>query len=122
MGARIHFESAHTAIPSNNITGNGTINQVAKFTGANVIGDGLITDNGTSVWNTGGGSLISNTAFGNGALIGNTTGVNNTAVGNTALSANTSGAQNTALGVSSLRLNTTGSNNVAIGQSTLDSK
>jgi hypothetical protein len=65
MGARIHFESAHTAIPSNNITGNGTINQVAKFTGANVIGDGLITDNGTSVWNTGGGSLISNTAFGN---------------------------------------------------------
>jgi hypothetical protein len=64
MGARIHFESAHTAIPSNNITGNGTINQVAKFTGANVIGDGLITDNGTSVWNTGGGSIISNTAFG----------------------------------------------------------
>jgi hypothetical protein len=69
MGARIHFESAHTAIPSNNITGNGTINQVAKFTGANVIGDGLITDNGTSVWNTGGGGLTSNTAFGNGALI-----------------------------------------------------
>jgi trimeric autotransporter adhesin len=93
MGARIHFESAHTAIPSNNITGNGTINQVAKFTGANVIGDGLITDNGTSVWNTGGGTIISNTAFGNDALIGNTTGVNNTAVGNTALSANTSGAQ-----------------------------
>jgi hypothetical protein len=82
MGARIHFESAHTAIPSNNITGNGTINQVAKFTGANVIGDGLITDNGTSVWNTGGGSLISNTAFGNGALIGNTTGLS---TGNTIL-------------------------------------
>jgi hypothetical protein len=49
MGARIHFESAHTAIPSNNITGNGTINQVAKFTGANVIGDSIITDNGTGV-------------------------------------------------------------------------
>jgi hypothetical protein len=49
MGARIHFESAHTAIPSNNITGNGTINQVAKFTGANVIGDSIITDDGTGV-------------------------------------------------------------------------
>jgi hypothetical protein len=49
MGARIHFESAHTAIPSNNITGNGTINQVAKFTGANVIGDSIITDDGTFV-------------------------------------------------------------------------
>jgi hypothetical protein len=91
MGARIHFESAHTAIPSNNITGNGTINQVAKFTGANVIGDGLITDNGTSVWNTGGGSLINNTAFGNSALISNTTGTNNVAVGFQAAFTNTTG-------------------------------
>ena len=49
MSSRIHFESAHTAIPSDNITGNGTINQVAKFTGANVIGDSIITDDGTGV-------------------------------------------------------------------------
>tara|TARA_B110000503_G_scaffold56831_1_gene90977 strand:+ start:1118 stop:2599 length:1482 start_codon:yes stop_codon:yes gene_type:complete len=49
MAARIHFESGHTAIPSNNITGNGTINQVAKFTGANAIGDSIITANGTNV-------------------------------------------------------------------------
>jgi trimeric autotransporter adhesin len=97
MGARIHFESAHTAIPSNNITGNGTINQVAKFTGANVIGDGLITDNGTSVWNTGGGSIISNTAFGNDALIGNSTGTTNTAIGAFSLENNTN-SSNTALG------------------------
>ena len=49
MAARIHFESKHTSIPSDNITGTGTINQVAKFTGANAIGDSIITDDGTNV-------------------------------------------------------------------------
>ncbi len=39
MGARIHFENGNTVIPSDNITGTGTVNKVAKFTGANNIGD-----------------------------------------------------------------------------------
>ena len=86
MAARVHFEGGHTSIPSNNITGNGTINKVAKFTGANTIGNGLIDDNGTSVNNTGAGGVVTNTAFGVDALIKNTSGNSNTAIGREALS------------------------------------
>jgi len=49
MAARVHFESKHTSIPTDNITGDGTINQIAKFTSANAIGDSVITDDGTNV-------------------------------------------------------------------------
>ena len=49
MGARIHFEGGNTVIPSDNITGTGTVNKVTKFTGANDIGDSIITDNGINV-------------------------------------------------------------------------
>ena len=63
MAARIHFEGGNTVIPSDNITGSGTVNQLAKFTAPNVIGDSLLFDNGTSVNNTGAGGDTSNTAF-----------------------------------------------------------
>ena len=89
MGARIHFEGVGTTLPIDNITGNGTINKVTKFTGTNTIGDGLIDDNGTSVNNTGAGNIASNTAFGLDALISNTTGAFNTASGANALQNNT---------------------------------
>ena len=49
MAARVHFEGAGTNLPSDNITGSGTVNQVAKFTGINAIGDSIITDTGTNV-------------------------------------------------------------------------
>jgi hypothetical protein len=68
----------------------------------------------TSVFNNGAGAVASNTAFGNGALINNTTGNNNTANGIDALRFNTTGTGNTANGSNALR-NNTASNNVAVG-------
>lgn len=86
----------------------------------------------------GGGSLSTNTRYGNGAFTANTTGYNSTATGfncmagNTtgggcsgygaySLYRNTTGTGNTAAGVNSLRENTTGNNNTAFGLSALDS-
>lgn len=99
------------------------------------ISDGLGND--TTIYigindinNRGGGNQQQNTAFGEGALIANTTGVVNVAIGNGALSSITTQSGNTAVGVQSQDLasgeyNTsvgyqslqgcTGSNNTAIG-------
>jgi len=100
------------------ITGSGTASKVTKWTAAGAIGNSLLNDNGTSVWNTGGGAVVTNTAFGNGALLSNTTGTKNTAVGFQSLSANT-GVNNTALGYQSLNFNTSGNNNTSIGLTAL---
>jgi hypothetical protein len=69
----------------------------------------------TSVFNNGKGTVASNTAFGNGALINNAIGGNNTAIGVSALRSNTGGFANTAIGVSALQNNTTGGQNTANG-------
>jgi hypothetical protein len=69
----------------------------------------------TSVFNNGKGAVATNTAFGNSALIANTTGGSNTANGVNALAANTTGGDNTANGVNALALNASGTNNTAIG-------
>jgi hypothetical protein len=68
----------------------------------------------TSVFNNGKGAVATNTAFGNGALINNTTGSNNTANGVQALENNQTGNSNTANGLAALRFNTA-SNNTAVG-------
>jgi hypothetical protein len=73
----------------------------------------------TSVFNNGKGAVASNTAFGNGALINNTSGSLNTAVGFEALRNNTSGSFNTANGSSALRNNTSGTFNTANGVNAL---
>lgn len=66
------------------------------------------------ITNYGGGAVTSNTAFGNDALINNTTGAHNTAIGNCALLNNTNDF-NTAIGENALRTNTSGTQNTAVG-------
>jgi hypothetical protein len=73
----------------------------------------------TSVFNYGKGAITSNTAFGNGALINNTTGSQNTAIGSQALLSNSTGTFNTANGLQALLNNTTGGFNTANGVSAL---
>lgn len=66
----------------------------------------------------GAGSIVSNTAVGNGALSSNTTGVANTAIGQSAISAASISSQNTAIGFAAFQ-NGTGANNTAIGSNAL---
>ena len=61
------------------------------------------------------------TAFGEDALISNTTGTDNVALGHEALSSNTTGLNNTATGDDALTVNVTGFNNTGIGWHALDS-
>jgi hypothetical protein len=77
-----------------------------------------IAGNGT-VWANGAGYVASNTAFGEGALDANTTGINNTAFGFNSLTSNTTGFNNSSFGEASLRSNTTGANNTAFGRQSL---
>jgi len=72
----------------------------------------------TSVFNYGGGSVITNTAYGQFALQNNSTGSKNVALSYGCLLFNTTGSNNTAVGFESLRPNTTGSNNTAVGDGT----
>jgi hypothetical protein len=68
-----------------------------------------------SVFNNGSGAVATNTAFGNSALIANTTGSNNTALGFQSGTANTTATDNTLLGSQAGSNITTGSLNVVIG-------
>ena len=74
----------------------------------------------TSVTNYGAGGITTNTAFGQEALIINTTGANNTATGFRSLYSNITGGGNTAIGTSTLRLNQTGTGNTALGYLSLE--
>jgi hypothetical protein len=92
--------------------------QIVKDTGGNASALLIST---TEVTNRGGGAIITNTAFGIGALITNTSGSSNTSIGVASLNINTTGVQNTALGVQSLSNNVSGSENTAIGVGSLRS-
>jgi hypothetical protein len=67
----------------------------------------------------GGGSVSTNTAIGQNALLSNSTGVSNTALGQSALRTNSTGVANVAVGLSALRTNTEGNYNTALGQNAL---
>lgn len=71
------------------------------------------------IFNNGGGMLPSNTAFGEAALIGNTTGIHNVAFGNNALKANVDGLDNSAFGTDALIKCNSGTYNTAIGYAVL---
>lgn len=74
----------------------------------------VVRDDG-SVYNFGSGSIASNTAFGVGALIANTTGARNAVFG-TGATNNTSGSDNVWTGSNAGANNTTGNNNTYVGQ------
>jgi hypothetical protein len=72
----------------------------------------------TGINNRGGGSVLTNTAFGGDALLTNVSGVSLTAIGYEALKNNTA-SFNTSLGFQSMLTNSTGANNSAFGYQTL---
>ena len=116
---------------TNPITGTGTSNKLAKFSGTSTLTDSNITDNGTVVsiatdvtvnsltLGRGSGGIESNTVLGSSAFTSNTSGIDNAILGFQALKNNTTGASNVAIGKDALFTNTGGSNNVAIGRSSL---
>jgi trimeric autotransporter adhesin len=100
------------------ISGYGITDAVAKSGNQTISGTKTFSSdlsaNGVTV-GVGGGNISTNTAVGNSALAGNTTGINNAAVGNGALSANTTGYNNVAVGYYALNKSQTGQDNVAVG-------
>jgi hypothetical protein len=67
----------------------------------------------------GGGNFDTNSVFGLGILVNNTTGIHNNAIGAYALNANTAGSFNNAIGSAALNANTTGNRNTAYGHEAL---
>ena len=78
-------------------------------------------DTDRTLWCNGTGDIDSNTVFGDGVLIGNSTGENNTAIGKDSMEFNSTGSFNTAVGSSCLGLNVSGGYNTAIGSGAMSS-
>ena len=93
----------------------GTVNKVAKFTAGTTLGDGLLNDDGTSIWYNGPSLNDTRLAYGKDALsLGG--GTYNAAIGYESQKSNSTGVYNTSLGFRSLKSVQTGSGNVAIGE------
>lgn len=75
--------------------------------------------NDGSVYNLGGGSITTNTAFGVASFLNNITGFDNSAFGSNSLSSNTTGDSNNAFGNVALFSNTMGIQNNAFGKQSL---
>lgn len=74
-----------------------------------------------TLWCNGTGDIDSNTIFGEGVLIGNSTGTNNTAIGKDTMEFNSTGSFNTAVGDTCLGQNVSGGYNTAIGSGAMSS-
>lgn len=74
---------------------------------------------GTGSGDSDNGNDNQNTALGDDAMKGTTSGVQNVAIGESTLRSNTTGDRNTVLGQSAMRLNSSGSRNTAIGEEAL---
>jgi hypothetical protein len=109
-----------TAVNEQDLTTLGQVNTALNLKNA-LISHLEFNNTDLTVWNNGKGNISSNTSFGDGALLSNTTGGNNTANGVSALRLNTTGSNNTSNGLSALLLNTTGGFNTANGVSALQS-
>jgi hypothetical protein len=98
---------------------------IKTINGSSILGSGDLTvglpsfieynTTDKTIWSNGKGDVSTNTTYGDGALISNTTGSNNTAVGYAALASNTTGSNSTSIGSESLISNTTGDSNLANG-------
>jgi len=97
------------------ISGSGTADKVAKFIAGTTIGDGLLNDDGSSIWYSGPTNNYTRTAYGKFALsVGG--GAYNTAIGGEAQSLNSTGLYNTSLGFRASKFLQTGGGNIAIGE------
>ena len=92
------------------------IDAKANIDSVNFVKD--ITVNGLIV-GKGAANIESNTVFGKGVLIGNTTGSNNIAIGAGTMQESTTGSKNIAIGNSNLYGLSTGSKNIAIGNAAM---
>ena len=107
--------TSSTAIGANAlITASNQITLGVATTNVNILG----TLNNVTV-GRGGGSVVSNSAYGNLALSSNTSGNNNSAFGSQALDANTTGTVNSAFGLKALMNNVSGTQNCAFGSTAL---
>lgn len=97
------------------LSGSGTAGKVAKFTAGTTLGDGLLNDDGTSIWYNGPSLNDTRLAYGKGAL-SQGGGTYNTAIGFESQLSNVSGIYNTSIGFRTLKSLTSGSGNIAIGE------
>ena len=112
------------------LSGSGTAGKVAKFTAGTTLGDGLLNDDGTSIWYNGPSLNGTRLAYGENALAaggGNystaigyqsqisATSLYNTSIGYQTLFSLTSGVGNTAIGEFALQDTTIGNQNVCVG-------
>jgi len=97
------------------LSGSGTAGKTAKFTAGTTLGDGLLNDDGASIWYNGPSLNDTRLAYGKGAL-SQGGGAYNTAIGFESQLSNVSGIYNTSLGFRTLKDLVNGNGNVAIGE------
>lgn len=97
------------------LSGSGTAGKTAKFTAGTTLGDGLLNDDGTSIWYNGPSLNDTRLAYGKGAL-SQGGGNYSTAIGFESQLSNVSGIYNTSLGFRTLKDLVNGNGNVAIGE------
>jgi trimeric autotransporter adhesin len=97
------------------LSGSGTAGKTAKFTAGTTLGDGLLNDNGTSIWYNGTTSNATTLSYGYGAMFSGG-GNYNTAIGYASQRNSLTGLYNTSLGFNTLTNLVSGNGNVAIGE------
>jgi len=101
------------------LSGSGTAGKTAKFTAGTTLGDGLLNDNGTSIWYNGTSGDFRTLSYGQNALAAGG-GTFNTAIGYQSQANNATGLYNTSLGYHTLLNLVNGNGNVAIGEFALE--